>query len=168
MKQLYLVRHAKSSWENHLLADIDRPLSTKGKRDAPIIGNILKEKKIMPDIIISSNAKRAFTTAKIIAEKLGYSHKIEVNKSIYEATTQNLLDVITSIDDKFNSAMIFGHNPGLTVLTGFITNEFVNNMPTSAVAIIELSVNFWKDVNTASGKLIGFEFPKKYSVGNRH
>ena len=163
MKKLYLVRHAKSSWADQIQTDHERPLSSRGKRDAPIIGDLLKSRDEIPDVIISSNAKRAITTAKIIADKLGYDeNNIIKNDYIYDATTQNLLNVINSIDDSNNSAMLFGHNPVFTVLANLIGDKYIENMPTSAVAIFELEVKSWKDVNVDCGRLVGFEYPKKY------
>ena len=164
MKKLYLVRHAKSSWADQMQSDHERPLSSRGKHDAPIIGDVLKKQNVNPAIIISSNARRAITTAKIVADKLGYKeNKIIENNIIYDATTQDLLNVINSIDDKNNSAMLFGHNPGFTVLANLISDKYVDNMPTCAVATIELDVESWKNVNANCGKLVGFEYPKKYS-----
>ncbi len=165
MKKLYLIRHAKSSWENHLLPDFDRPLSDRGKRDAPKIGEVLRTKSIKPDLIISSGAKRAITTAKILSAELNYPHEsIVEDSSIYEATTQTLLNVINKIDDKNELLFLIGHNPTFTVLANLLGNKFIDNMPTCAVAELELDVNSWKDVSTDCGKLVGFEYPKKYDV----
>ena len=163
MKKLYLVRHAKSSWEDHILSDYDRPLSSRGKRDAPLIGEILSKQNVSPDIIISSTAKRALRTAYIFADKLNNKREDVIeNSSIYEATTQNLLDIINNIDDKNTTAMLFGHNPGFTTLANLIGDKYIDNMPTCAVAMFELNINSWKQVNVNSGALIGFEYPKKY------
>jgi phosphohistidine phosphatase len=84
------------------------------------------------------------------------------NPSIYEATTQDLLNIINSIGDENNSAMLFGHNPVFTVLANLIADKYINNMPTCGVAIIDLDVESWKEVNANCGKLVGFEYPKKY------
>ena len=163
MKRLYLIRHAKTSWSNQLLSDYDRPLSERGKRDAPKIGEVLKTKKVKPDLLISSTAKRALETAKILSNVLDYPIENIVEESvIYEATTQNLLNVINDIDDKNNSAMLFGHNPAFTVLANLLGDKYIDNLPTCAVAEFELNVNSWKDVQSDCGKLVEFEYPKKY------
>ncbi|MCF6270274.1 MAG: histidine phosphatase family protein [Melioribacteraceae bacterium] len=165
MKILYLIRHAKSSWEDHLLSDYDRPLSDRGKRDAPKIGEVLKSKKAKPDLIMSSSARRALKTAKIISSILNYPVEDIVEESaIYEATTQDLLNLINKIDDKNNTVFLFGHNPAFTVLANLLGNKFIDNMPTCAVAELKLDVNSWKDVAADRGKLISFEYPKKYEV----
>jgi len=163
MKKLYLVRHAKSSWEDHILSDHDRPLSSRGKKDAPKIAALLKKEGYIPDVVYSSSARRAILTAKIFSEIFGLdSDKIIINASIYDSTTQDLLNLINSIDDSKKSAMLFGHNPGFTTLANLIGDKFIDNMPTSAVAIFELNVQSWKDVNSDCGKLVAFEYPKKY------
>lgn len=162
MKKLYLIRHAKSSWEDHLLSDYDRPLSDRGKQDAPRIADILKSKDVKPDLIISSSARRALKTAKIFSSCLNYStDNIEINKSIYEATTQALLNVLNKINDKYETVLIFGHNPGFTVLANLLGDKAIDNMPTCSVAELELNVSTWRDVQVHCGKLIGFEYPRK-------
>ncbi len=163
MKRLYLIRHAKSSWEDHLLSDYDRPLSDRGKRDAPKIAEVLKSKNVSPDLIISSTARRTLKTSKIFSTILNYSiENIVEDSTIYEATTQNLLDIINKIDDANDTVLVFGHNPAFTVLANLLGDKYIDNMPTCAVAELELTANSWKDVASDSGKLIGFEYPKKY------
>jgi len=164
MKRLYIVRHAKSSWDERGVSDHDRKLNARGLRDAPKMGEVLADKGYHPDIIYSSSATRALTTAKIIAEKIGYPvDKIIVTRDIYDATTNDLVNLINGIDDKYNSAMLFGHNPGFTVLVNLLTDKYIDNMPTCSVAVIELNVKSWKAVESDCGKLIAFEYPKKYS-----
>lgn len=163
MKKLYIIRHAKSSWEDHLLSDHDRPLSDRGRRDAPRIADILKSQKVMPDLIISSTARRALKTAKIFSSILKYpSNNIVQDAAIYDATTQNLFNVINKIDDDIDVVLMFGHNPGFTMLANLLGDKSIENMPTCASAEIELNVTSWKDVEVGCGKLIEFEYPKKY------
>ena len=163
MKTLYIVRHAKSSWDERGISDHDRKLNSRGKRDAPKMGELLNGKGYHPDIMYSSSAKRALTTAKIIAEKIAYPvDNIVVTKSIYDATTSDLVNLINKIDDKYESVMLFGHNPGFTVLTNLLTDKYIDNMPTCAVAVIGLNIESWKEVESDCGNLIAFEYPKKY------
>ena len=163
MKTLYLVRHAKSSWDERGISDHDRKLNARGLRDAPRIGEVLNNKGYSPDVIYSSSAKRALTTAKIIAEKIRYPvDNIVVSKNIYDATTNDLVKLINKIDDKYESVMLFGHNPGFTVLANLFADKYIDNMPTCAVAVIELNVELWKEVESDCGKLIAFEYPKKH------
>jgi len=162
MKTLYLIRHAKSSWKNARIADIERPLNSRGKRDAPFIGELLASKKIKPALIITSPAKRAKKTAETIAGKIGYSKKnIVYEDNIYEAGSHELLDVIKNINNKFDSAMLFGHNPGFTMLHNFLCKHYIDNIPTSGVVALEFE-SPWNEIEKNSAKFLFFEYPKLY------
>ncbi len=164
MKTLYIVRHAKSSWDERGVSDHDRKLNARGLRDAPLMGEVFNDKSYHPDVVFSSSANRAFTTAKLIADKIGYgADNIVVTKDIYDATTSDLVNLINTFDDKYESAMLFGHNPGFTVLANLLTDKYIDNMPTCAAAVIELNIDSWKEVESDCGKLFAFEYPKKYS-----
>ncbi len=163
MKKLTLIRHAKSSWSSPELKDIERPLNERGKRDAPFMGNLLYNKQIIPDTIYSSPAVRALSTAKIIAEKVNYPiRKIEIKSEIYEASVHDLLFIVNSLPEKISTAMIFGHNPGFSLLSNYLCNSFTNNMPTCSFVHLTFEVENWSDVTANSGTLIYFEYPKKY------
>src|SRR5690606_16808146 len=124
MKTLYVIRHAKSSWENPLLADIDRPLNDRGKRDAPRMGKRLQERAVVPNLMLSSPAKRALSTCKRIAEILGYGvDKIKTERKLYHADEDDLLNIIKGLNDKCQVVMIFGHNPGLTDFVNLLSDE---------------------------------------------
>lgn len=163
MKTLFLVRHAKSSWDNSELSDHDRPLSKRGKRDAPFMGKLLNQKHIKPDIIITSSAKRAYSTAKNFVKELNYKKgKLVVDKNIYESGTSELINIIKKIDDKHNSVMLFGHNPALTMLNNYLSDKSIDNIPTCAVVTIEFDVDSWGKISSGSGKQVFFEYPKKH------
>lgn len=163
MKKLFLVRHAKSSWSEPGLSDFERPLNSRGKRDAPFMGKLLKEKNILPDKIISSAAIRAYTTARTIATEINYPiEKIETSNDIYEAGASEILNIIQSVDDNIKTLMLFGHNPGFTSLSNYLSDRQVDNIPTCGISCIEFDVDSWKNVNINQGKLTAFEFPKKY------
>ena len=163
MKKLYLVRHAKSSWKERNLSDFDRPLNKRGNRDAPFMGNLLRQKGVSPDVIISSPAKRAITTAKTIAKEVGYPiNKIMEVENIYEASAGELINIINDIDDKHETAILFGHNPGFTMLSNYLSGQRIDNLPTCGVVHIEFPFESWNKVEIDSGKLIEFEYPKKY------
>ncbi len=162
MKTLYLGRHAKSSWKNMELADIDRPLNKRGKRDAPFMGKLLADKGIKPDLIISSPAKRAVATAKVIASEINYpEEEIIFDENIYEATGRGLLEIISGTEEKYNSIMLFGHNPGLTVLNNNLSDHFIDNIPTCGVVALEFKTS-WNEIELKSAGFIFFEYPKKY------
>ncbi|MCX6151173.1 MAG: histidine phosphatase family protein [Ignavibacteriales bacterium] len=163
MKTLLLVRHAKSSWKESELDDKDRPLNKRGEHDAPIIGKLLMKRKIIPDLIITSPAVRALTTAEIIANELDYSKKkIIINDDVYLASTRELIDVISDIKHEIKTVMLFGHNPGITDFLNHLCIDKVDNMPTCSVACIEFEIDSWNNVKNSKGKLKFFEHPKKY------
>ncbi|MCW8803191.1 MAG: histidine phosphatase family protein [Ignavibacteriaceae bacterium] len=160
MKTLYLTRHAKSSWTNPRLTDFDRPLNNRGKRDAPFMGKVLKDKKVKIGLIISSPAKRTKKTAIAIAEKLSYSEKkIMFNEDLYEASSNTLIKVIKKVDEKYDSVMIFAHNPGLTLLNNHISKNYIDNIPTCGIVALQLN-NKWSEVDKNTCKFLFFEYPK--------
>ena len=163
MKTLYVIRHAKSSWDDTALPDFDRKLNERGKRDAPRMGKRLKEKEIYPDLVISSPAKRAISTAKRVTGALGYPKKnIKTDHQLYHANEDKILTVINSINDKHDTVFLFGHNPGLTDFVNTIMEIEVNidNVPTCGIVAIKFRADSWKDISWASGKLIFFDYPK--------
>jgi len=163
MKQLFLFRHAKSSWDDPTINDIDRSLNKRGKSDAIFMGNVLRQLGFIPELIISSNAKRAFSTAKRIASVIDLqTERLIKDAELYDASIESLLIYIKSLNDSFDKIMLVGHNPVLTILTNKLTNNSIINMPTCSLALIEFDINKWNDVEFNSGKLLTFEYPKKY------
>jgi len=163
MKHLILVRHAKSSWKNPGMEDHDRPLSKRGKRDAPFMAKIFRDKKITPDLLASSTAVRAVAIAEEFADKLDYKKsKIRKNSELYLSETDNLLQYVQSLDNEDKTVMIFGHNPGITWFANYLTDGSIDNVPTSGIVAIDFDVKKWKEVSAGSGKLIFFEYPKLY------
>lgn len=161
MKMLTLVRHAKSSWDEEGLADKDRPLNDRGKRDAPKMGEQLAKRGVAADLILSSPAVRAFTTAEIIAKAIGYKRKdIVVDERIYASEPEVLLDIICTIDDAHERVMIFGHNPEMTSLAQRFSPDILD-MPTCAVAEFVFDVRHWCDVVTVAPTRVLFATPKK-------
>ncbi len=165
MKRLYLIRHAKSSWNEPDLADIDRPLNKRGKRDAPFMGKRLKEQhKANPDLILSSPAKRALRTAKIIAKEIDYPKgKIEIKDSLYGSGVEAMLNVIQYLDDSLDEVMLFGHNPDLTSLANYLSNHEVDNIPTCGIFCVDFDIQSWQDVGKGKGIFKFFDYPKKYT-----
>jgi len=162
MKDLYLIRHAKSDWENISQTDFDRPLNKRGLKNAPFMAEILSKKLKSIDEIISSPAKRAISTAVFFAEEFNVDKKkIAQDERIYEAPVSSLLEVINQIDDANKTVLMFGHNPGLPYLINYLTGESCE-MPTCAVAHIRFNADSWKMVSADMGKLIDFDFPKKH------
>ena len=163
MKTLYVVRHAKSSWADPGQEDFDRPLNDRGKRDAPRMGKRLKEKEINPDIMLSSPAKRALATCKRISDVLNYpKEKIKTENDLYHATDDTILSVVQGLKDKHNTAMIFGHNPGLTDFVNSLMSEEkrIENIPTCGVVAFQLNIEQWSQLTWGIGKQMFFDFPK--------
>jgi len=161
MKTLYLIRHAKSSWKDITLDDFDRPLNQRGKKNAPFMGELLNKRGIKPDIIISSPAKRAKSTAEIIAQELGYTQEIVFEPKIYESNLISLKNIIYSIDNKHNIAFLFGHNPCLNIFVEDFC-AFYENIPTCGIVVLEFSCESWEDISLDNCNLALFDYPKKY------
>ncbi len=143
MKTLFLVRHAKSSRDDPALADKDRPLNERGMREAQKVGERLAKRDVKPDLILSSPARRALTTAEIVAGKIDYRLKdIAVDDRLYAATPEDLLAIVHELDDKAKRVMLFGHNPGLLELVHRLS-ESITDMPTCAVAEFAFDMKSW-------------------------
>lgn len=161
MKELFLIRHAKSSWTNGQLKDFDRPLNERGKAAAPEMGMRLASKGIIPDLIISSSANRATSTALLISNEFHEKIKIIEESKLYHASTFLLLEIVNNIPDTFERIFIVGHNPGLTDFAEYLSNEQFGNLPTAAVVGIRFEFDFWSLISSSTGELIHYDYPKK-------
>lgn len=162
MKILYLVRHAKSSWNDPELDDFDRPLNERGLKNAPEMGKRLKRKRVRPDLILSSPAVRAFSTAQIMAKELGYPlPEIEEIPALYHASENSILKTIQTTEEHVDTLMVFGHNPGITYLANMLCKTYrVENIPTAGVFAVNFRVLSWKDAQPDNCELIFFDYPK--------
>lgn len=159
MKHLYLVRHAKSSWE-HDVIDHERPLNKRGFKDAHLVSNHLKGNIELPDLVLSSDAVRAKTTANIFTYNLGIDDsKLQLVHDLYDFGGKELTRVIQSCDDSVETLMVFGHNNAMTFFANNFGNTFINNVPTCGFTHIEFDIDSWKDLN--KGKTIQTVFPKQ-------
>jgi phosphohistidine phosphatase len=156
MKILLILRHAKSSWANPILADFDRPLKKRGKRDAPRMGRFIRQQDLVPDLILSSPALRARQTAQAVVEESGYQGEIELVPDFYPGDPISHFDALLSAPDQCHVVMIVGHNPGLEELLGVLTGESAR-MPTAALAQVSLPIDHWADLDDEPvGALINF------------
>lgn len=163
MKTLYLVRHAKSSWDDTKLDDFDRPLNRRGLRDAPFMGKLLAERGEIPEVILTSSASRAVATARHIAGAMGLPEgKLHARKEMYLAGPEGLVDVILELDDAVASAMLVGHNPGMTQLASRLCVLPADHLPTCAVAAIQFDAGEWRKAVLKKGELKFFETPKQH------
>jgi len=164
LKNLFLTRHAKSSWSNPGLADIDRPLNERGKKAAPFMGKLIVDKGEKPELLISSPANRALSTAKAFGEVMGLvENDIIVNRAIYSAGAQQLLELVQNQDDLHKSIMLFGHNPTFTSFVNMLTGSNIMNVVTCGVVRINFEYSSWIDIDFGSGRLVYYEYPKKYA-----
>jgi phosphohistidine phosphatase len=164
MKTLILIRHAKSSWNDSSLSDFERPLNERGKKDAPEMASRLKEKGFVPDIFVSSPAKRAKKTAKIFGEEFGVKKDdIRFVEELYLASPVIFTRTITGLEDKFGTVILFAHNPGITEYANSLTNVRIDNIPTCGVFVVQADTDEWKDFETASRNFIFFDYPKATS-----
>jgi phosphohistidine phosphatase len=163
MRTLYLVRHAKSSWDFPELSDMERPLNKRGKSDAPKMGQLLRKMEESPDLMVSSPAKRAYGTAKRIAREIGYPlKKIVKDETLYMADTEEFISVIKDTPDKADKIMLFGHNYGITYFANHISGSNIDNIPTCGIVRIDFDIGSWNEIENSKGKLIYFEYPKKH------
>lgn len=163
MRSICFIRHAKSSWSDTQVADYDRNLNKRGKRDAPFMAARLAERLSAPDLIISSPAKRAQKTATAMAREIGYNCKlISYMEEIYHGSTTDLLHLVKEIDNKNREVFLVGHNYALTDLAEYLTGEKLGNIPTCGMVLVQCDAEVWNDVSPACCSMLFFEFPKMY------
>ncbi|MEM7007769.1 MAG: histidine phosphatase family protein [Thermodesulfobacteriota bacterium] len=161
-KKLILVRHAKSSWKDSTLNDIQRPLNKRGNKDAPKMGEHLAQKDIWPDAIFSSPGLRALTTARLISVKIGIEPSdINIIDKLYTFSSQDLLEVVLGLDDNLNTLMLVGHNPAITDAVNYLSGSDIDNVPTCGIAVLKLSTQSWSQASQSSAELVRFDYPKK-------
>lgn len=159
MKSLLVVRHAKSSWETEGQRDFDRPLNDRGRRDAPMMADRLIARGIVPDLLVSSPALRAKTTAELFASRFGVTD-IFFKPELYHAPAPIFYSVIGGLDEIASTACIFSHNPGITDFVSELTSARVDNMPTCAVFAVRAPIERWSEFRAAKKELWFFDYPK--------
>ncbi|MEM9053112.1 MAG: histidine phosphatase family protein [Bacteroidota bacterium] len=163
MKTLYFNRHAKSDWSDHSLSDFDRPLNKRGLRNAPNMSERLLKRNERIDVFVSSPANRAISTARIMASGFGYPLEeiIQVER-LYLPSIKDFLISIGEISEEFSSAILFAHNPGITDVVEYLTNEYVGNIPTCGIVKISFAkAETWNEISGGTGTLEFFDYPKK-------
>lgn len=163
MKTLYIIRHAKSSWEYDALHDLERPLTERGFHDAELMGAWLRYMNIHAGTVISSPALRALTTARIICDSIGFDkNKITLHADLYFKEIPEIVKLIRERGMHTNEIFIFGHNPTFSNLAHAFTKTFTEVMPTCGIVAVEFDVNSWQLIELTKGKLKFFEYPKKF------
>lgn len=163
MKTLYLCRHAKSSWTDPGVDDHDRPLNERGLRNAVHMAAVFKQRGEPIDLLVSSTANRALTTARFFAEALSIpKDAIAQDRSIYLAERSTLIQFVNGFSSNADRVMLFGHNPGFTILLDHLSDAGVDNLPTCGLVRIDFALDNWAHIGKKSGTLVWFDYPKRY------
>lgn len=164
MKTLFLMRHAKSSWKDNSLADHERPLKKRGRKDAKRIAKEIIKNGFNPDLILSSSARRAKETVEIVANILDYKNPIIFSDELYMGEPQDFINALKTLNDDYQSVMIVGHNPGLEAYLQIIDGE-IESLPTAAFAHLVLVIDKWEDITLETmGDLISVWTPKELAA----
>ena len=149
MKTLLILRHAKSSWKKPDLPDHDRPLNKRGKKEASKVGLYLKENNLVPDLILSSTARRAIDTAQAVADACGFEGQIDEYQDLYLSEPTTYLDILHCLPDSAKRVMVVGHNPDVQELLTMLT-EVNEHLTTSALVVVDLPITGWEELNEAT------------------
>lgn len=161
MKVLLLMRHAKSSWKDSELPDFDRPINKRGKKDAPLMGHLLKERDLVPQRLVSSSAVRARQTAESLAESAQYRGDILFFDRLYMAEVDEYIQTLRELPDPLDRVLIIGHNPGLESLLQVLSGK-IEALPTAVIAQISLPIDHWSDLNQETvGELVEIWRPRE-------
>ena len=169
MHTLYLLRHAKSSWADPTLADHERPLSARGRRDAKRIAKYLVQLAIEPELVLCSSAERARETLELVRRALGPTPRVRLEAKLYAASSDELLDCIRALPEAVAAVMLIGHNPGLQQLaldlasTGAELERLEAKFPTAALATLTLANTTWSRLSRADAALAAYVVPKQLS-----
>ena len=163
MKRLYMVRHAKSSWDSAAATDYERPLNKRGLHDAPMMGRILRERGVRIDYLRSSSALRAITTARLLADELKFEERdIISDDNMYGAGHTAMIEMLRNIADNCHDVMLVGHNPGMHMLAEALAGFGESNLPTCGIVCARFEIASWKDIHAGKGMLEFYEYPKRH------
>ena len=161
MKTILISRHAKSAWDDATLTDFERPLNHRGHKDAPEMAKKIKESGFRPDVLISSPANRALTTAQYYSKT--FNLPVNEMKKLYHGMPEDYLAVLHELEDEINTAMLFGHNPGITHIANLIQPGVTDNIPTASVIIARCVVKTWEELDWRNCRLEKIAVPKEVS-----
>lgn len=160
MKTLLLMRHAKSSWKDESLSDLERPLKKRGVKDAKLIAKVIKENNLIPDAIISSPAVRTKETVKVLKKELDFNGKEIVAEQLYMGEPESFVEALKSVNNKHNTVLVVAHNPGLEAYLQILGGE-IEAVPTGGLGYLVLVLEDWNNISLETlGDLVGFWKPK--------
>ncbi|HRW63075.1 MAG TPA: histidine phosphatase family protein [Bacteroidales bacterium] len=161
IKNLYIVRHGKASWDYGNISDIDRPLKERGINDSYTMAIRLRARNQIPDLLLSSPAIRALHTATIFAREFDLDErKLEIRNDLYMSGKTNIIDIIRKTNDNVSSLMIFGHNPGFTDLANYFLINKIDNLPTTGIVTLKFELNSWEEIHPKKCTESDFDYPK--------
>lgn len=164
LKTICFIRHAKSSWDDISLADHDRPLNKRGKRDAPMMAEKMEKLGIKPDYILCSTARRAKDTARHFIKTFELKESdVRYEGNLYGAGPDDVIRIVRTVPDDKKSVFVFGHNPTLTILANTFAGVQIDNVPTCGVFKAKTMVESWKSFDPAQAAFVAFYYPKQYS-----
>ncbi len=165
MKTLLLMRHAKSSWNDSKLADHERPLNKRGRQDAPMMGELLVDRELVPQLILSSSALRSRQTAELLAETSGFSGDVTYSNKLYMAEVDEYINALRALPDDNERVMVIGHNPGMETLLQILSGQ-IQSLPTAVIAHLVLPIEHWSELSAeTSGELVEIWLPKELRHG---
>lgn len=163
-KTLLIMRHAKSSWKNEKLKDIDRPLKHRGEEAANLIGKVLVKTELVPQVVLSSPAQRAKQTAELVVEESKFKGELKFVDSFYMGEPENYIKALKELPDEIERVMVVGHNPGLEALLQLLDGK-VDSLPTGSLAYLVLDLKHWADLTKATvAELISFWEPDEIKL----
>ena len=165
MKSLLIIRHAKSSWDDFSQKDFDRPLNSRGKKDAPEMARrVRRQMNVKLDAILSSPANRALSTARLFADEFEVKKKNIIEwPDLYDASISKFYKAVEALNDDFDSVALFSHNPGITAFANSLMNAYIDDMPTCAVFALHIKTDSWKGFEDAEKEFWFFDYPKNVS-----
>ncbi len=163
MKFIYLIRHAKSSWNIPNLDDFNRPLNKRGIENAKLMGKKLTELNCNPDYIISSSAIRTAETSAILSKATGYNfNKLVFTNALYETNLNEMIQIINKLPNHTKEVILISHNPTITKLSNYLTDDYIDHIPTCGIVKIELEIENWQHIIEGIGRKIFFIYPKMF------
>lgn len=163
LRNICFIRHAKSSWDHPHLSDIERPLNHRGLTDAPFMAKKMRELHIVPDLIVTSPANRAQTTARFFADEFNLPDSaFLLNERLYGAGARDIIEIVHELPDEAFSVFIFGHNPTMTMLTNMFAGVEIDNVPTCGISQAKTMVDSWSKFSPDTSAFVSFYYPKQY------